>query len=155
MPSAKDNMADRELIFSRLLDAPIKLVWEIWTSPEHIKIWWGPDGFTNTIKKMDVQPNGEWNLTMHGPDGSDYEIKSVFREIVKYKKIVYEQFTAFKYVATIEFESRGEQTLLRWQMLFESKENLIDAAKTYGVDTGFKQNAQRLVDYLSQTIQPL
>jgi uncharacterized protein YndB with AHSA1/START domain len=150
MQPVKNSTADRELIFSRLLDAPIKLVWEVWTNPEHIKLWWGPDGFTNTIKKMDIKDNGAWDLIMHGPDGTDYEIKSVFREIIKHKKIVYEQLNHFKYVATIEFESRGEQTLLRWQMLFESKEYLIEAAKTYGVDKGFTQNAQRLVDYLSQ-----
>ena len=65
MQGVKSNTADRELIFSRLLDVPIKLVWEVWTNPEHIKLWWGPDGFTNTIKKMDIKPNGEWHLIMH------------------------------------------------------------------------------------------
>ena len=148
MLSVKDNTAARELIFSRLLNAPVKLVWKVWTSPEHVKLWWGPDGFTNTINKMDVKPGGEWELIMHGPDGTDHVIKIVFIEIVKYKKIVYKQFTDFKCLATIEFESRGEQTLLRWQMLFESKEYLIQAAKTYGVDKGLRQNAERLIDYL-------
>jgi uncharacterized protein YndB with AHSA1/START domain len=143
-----DDIAERELIFSRLLDAPVKLVWKVWTRPEHIKLWWGPDGFTNTINKMDIKPGGEWHLIMHGPDGTDYEIKSVFIEIVKYRKIVYKQLTQFRYIATIEFESRGEQTFLHWQMLFESKEYLIQAAKTYGVDKGLRQNAERLIDYL-------
>lgn len=150
MQNVKDNTAERELKFSRLLNAPIKFVWEVWTNPEHIRLWWGPDGFTNTIKKMNVQPNGEWELIMHGPDGRDYEIKSVFREIVKYKRIVYEQLTQFKYIATIEFENRKDKTFISWVMLFESKESLIEAAKTYGVDIGFKQNAERLVDYLLQ-----
>ena len=148
MPGVKDNTAERELIFSRLLDAPIALVWKIWTTPEDIKLWWGPDGFTNTIHKMDILPGGEWYLTMHGPDGRDYEIKSVFREIIKHKKIVYEQLTQFRYIATIDFESRGQQTHLRWHMLFESKEYLIQSAKTFGVDIGFRQNAQRLINYL-------
>jgi len=152
MSGVKNNTAERELIFSRLLDAPITLVWKIWTTPDHIKLWWGPAGFTNTIKKMDIKAGGEWNLIMHGPDGRDYEIQCAFKEIIKHKKIVYEQLTEFRYVATIEFESRGEQTFLRWQMLFESREYLVQAAKTYGVDIGFKQNAQRLVDYLSKTV---
>jgi hypothetical protein len=89
---------------------------------------------------------------MHGPDGIDYEIKSVFREIVKHKKIVYEQFTQFKCIATIQFESRGDKTFLHWQMLFESREYLIQAAKTYSVDTGLKQTAEKLIQYLSQKI---
>ncbi|HEY1870338.1 MAG TPA: SRPBCC domain-containing protein [Chitinophagaceae bacterium] len=108
----------------------------------------GPRGLTNTIKKMDIKPNGDWFLTMHGPDGTDYEIQSVFREIVKYKKIVYEQLNQFKYVATIQFESRGDKTFIHWEMLFESKESLAQAAKEYHVETGFRQNAERLVDYL-------
>ena len=64
--------------------------------------------------------------------------------------IVYESVNHFKYVATIKFESRNDKTFISWTLLFESKAYLIEAAKTYGVDTGFKQNAERLVDYLSK-----
>ena len=49
MPNEKSNTADRELRISRLLNAPIELVWKVWTDPDHIKKWWGPNGFTNTI----------------------------------------------------------------------------------------------------------
>jgi uncharacterized protein YndB with AHSA1/START domain len=42
----------------RIVKAPIDLVWKVWTSPEHIKHWWGPAGFTNTISEMDVRPGG-------------------------------------------------------------------------------------------------
>src|SRR4029077_15941419 len=101
MQSVKNDTADRELRISRLLKAPIELVWEVWTDPEHIKNWWGPNGFTNSISKMEVEPGGEWHLVMHGPDGTDYKNKSVFREIIKHKKIVYEHITAPKFLATI------------------------------------------------------
>jgi uncharacterized protein YndB with AHSA1/START domain len=148
MPDKKNNTAERELRFSKVLDATIKEVWEAWTNPEDIQHWWGPDGFTNTIIKMDIKNGGVWDLIMHGPDGTDYEIKSVFREIDQYKKIVYEQLTHFRYVATIEFESRKDKTFINWHMLFESKEHLIEAARTYKVDAGFRQNAERLVSYL-------
>lgn len=153
MQNVKNDVAGRQLVFSRLLDAPVKLVWKVWTDPEHIKLWWGPDGFRNTIQKMDMKPEGEWHLIMHGPDGTDYEIRSVFIEVIKHKKIVYKQLNQFRYIATIEFEERGNKTFLIWQMLFESKEYLIEAAKTYGVDTGFVQNAERLVSYLSTVNQ--
>src|SRR5882757_8916496 len=103
MESKKSNTADRELMLSRKLNAPIELVWEVWTKPEHIVNWWGPDGFTNTIHTMDVSPGGEWNLVMHGPDGTDYKNKSIFKEVIKYKKLVYEHF-APNFIATVEFE---------------------------------------------------
>jgi uncharacterized protein YndB with AHSA1/START domain len=88
MGNERSKPTDRELIFSRLLDAPIKLVWEVWTKPEVIKLWWGPADFKNTIKTMDVRPGGRWDLTMHSPAGIDYDIKAIFKEIVKHKKIV-------------------------------------------------------------------
>jgi len=148
MQSEKDSTADRELLITRELNAPIELVWEAWTTPEHIANWWGPNGFTNTISKMDMQPGGEWDLVMHGPDGTDYRNKSVFKEIVKHKRIVYEHITGPKFTATIEFEDRGEKTYLRWHMLFESREQFIQTVKTFKADEGLKQNVEKLGRYL-------
>ena len=88
MAAEKNSTADRELLLTRLLNAPIELVWEVWTDPKHLAQWWGPNGFSNTISQMDVQPGGEWNLVMHGPDGKDYKNKSVFKEVVMHRKLV-------------------------------------------------------------------
>src|SRR3954469_24322675 len=98
MQNQENNTADREISISRLFNAPIELVWEVWTKPEHIVQWWGPNGFTNTITKMEVAPGGEWDLIMHGPDGTDYKNKSVFKEVIKHKKIVYEHVSAPKFI---------------------------------------------------------
>ena len=148
MEKQKSNTADRELLLTRILDAPIELVWEVWTKPEHIALWWGPDGFTNTIQEMDVQPDGEWSLVMHGPDGTDYRNKSIFKEIIPYKKIVYDHISGPRFLATIEFESRGNQTFISWHMLFESAEQFIQVVKTFKADEGLKQNIEKLNAYL-------
>jgi len=150
MPNEKSNTADRELIISRLLNAPVELVWEVWTDPGHVKNWWGPDGFTNTISKMEIKPGGEWDLVMHGPDGTDYKNKSIFREIVKHKKIVYEHVSGPKFIATVEFESRGNTTFIKWHMLFESREQFIQTVKTFKADEGLKQNIEKLSGYLQR-----
>lgn len=144
----KSSTADRELIITRLLNAPVNLVWEVWTRPEHIKNWWGPNGFTNTIHLMDVKPGGEWNLTMHGSDGTDFKNKSVFKEIIMHKKIIYQHVSSPKFLATVEFESQGKKTLIKWQMLFESKEQFIQVVKTFRADEGLKQNIEKLDQYL-------
>jgi uncharacterized protein YndB with AHSA1/START domain len=107
MENKKSSTHDRELIISRKLNAPVDLVWEVWTKPEHIANWWGPNGFTNTIHTISVIPGGEWDLVMHGPDGTDYKNKSVFKEIILYKKIVYEHISSPRFVATIDFEEQG------------------------------------------------
>jgi uncharacterized protein YndB with AHSA1/START domain len=149
MQSEKNNTSDRELLLSRLLDAPVELVWEVWTHAEHIANWWGPDGFTNTISKMDLRPGGEWDLVMHGPDGTDYKNKSIFREVIQHKKIVYEHVSAPKFTATIQFERQGEKTLLTWHMLFESREVFLQTVKTFKADEGLKQNIEKLNHYLA------
>lgn len=92
MKTTNNNTTDRELHIARELNAHVELVWEVWTNPLHIAKWWGPAGFTNTIRKMDVEPDGEWLLTMHGPDGKNFPNKSIFKEIVPNEKIVFEHF---------------------------------------------------------------
>ncbi len=148
MQNTINDTSDREIRISRLLNAPVDLVWEVWTTPGHIKNWWGPDGFSNTITKMDVTPGGEWDLVMHGPDGTDYRNKSVFREVIKYRKIVYEHLTGPRFTSTIEFESRGSKTHISWQMLFETREELIQTVKKFKADEGLKQNVEKLSRYL-------
>ncbi|MDR3694616.1 SRPBCC family protein [Mucilaginibacter sp.] len=139
---------DRELLITRVLDAPVDLVWEAWTKPEHIANWWGPNSFTNTISKMDFTAGGEWDLVMHGPDGTDYKNKSIFKEIIPFKKIVYQHISAPGFIATIQFEEQGEQTLIKWHMLFETAEQFIQVVKTFKADEGLKQNIEKLNAYL-------
>jgi hypothetical protein len=65
MPGENNSDTGRELIFSRLLDAPLEQVWKVWTPPEHIQHCWGPNGFKNTITKMDVRilkPARPWSI---------------------------------------------------------------------------------------------
>ena len=145
----KSNTADRELILTRTLNAPVELIWEMWTNPEHIANWWGPNGFTNTITKMDIRPGGEWDLVMHGPDGTDFINNSVFREVIVNKKIVYEHTSAPHFISTIQFEEQGDKTNLRWHMVFESREEFIQVVKTFKADEGLKQNVEKLSAYLA------
>lgn len=152
MQKKESDTSDREIRISRLLDAPIDLVWEVWTDLEHIRNWWGPEGFTNTISKMDVRPDGEWDLIMHGPDGTDFKNKSVFKEIVRHKKIVYEHISTPHFVATINFESLGLKTKINWHMLFESKEQFIQVVKTFKADEGLKQNVEKLNSYVQSQL---
>jgi len=149
MQNEKSNTQDRELLLTRMLNAPIELVWQVWTNPEHLAQWWGPNGFTNTITKMDVQPEGEWDLVMHGPDGTDYKNKSVFKEVILHKKIVYEHISGPKFLATIEFDEQGDKTFIKWHMLFESKEQFIQTVKTFKADEGLKQNVEKLDRYVA------
>jgi uncharacterized protein YndB with AHSA1/START domain len=149
MENEKADTKNRELFLSRKINAPVELVWEVFTKPEHIVNWWGPDGFTNTITKMEVMPGGEWDLVMHGPDGTDYENKSIFKEIIPFKKIVYEHISYPHFIASIHFEVIEKETLINWHMLFDSNEEFIAVVKAYKADEGMKQNMEKLKVYLA------
>ncbi|WP_295799168.1 SRPBCC family protein [Mucilaginibacter sp.] len=144
----KSSTHDRELLISRTLNAPVELVWEVWTKPEHIAQWWGPDGFTNTINTMNVEPEGIWEFIMHSPNGANFKNRSIFKEVVPFKKIVYEHVVHPWIRATITFEERGEQTHLTWHMLFESAEEFIKVIKAHNAAEGQKQNVVKLAAYL-------
>ena len=144
-----ETTRNREMRITRTLKAPIDLIWEIWTSPEHIANWWGPDGFTNTIHKMDFQEGGEWKLTMHGPDGTNYPNRSIFREIISFKKIVFEHFNPH-FITTVLFESDGEETRIDWKGLFDTAEMFETVIKAHKADEGLKQSIERLEKYLSK-----
>jgi uncharacterized protein YndB with AHSA1/START domain len=96
---------------------------------------------------MDVRPGGEWDFMMHGPDGQDYKNQAVYREIVPFKKIVFNHF-APNFTATIEFEDKGDQTGLSWHMLFETAELFTAVVKAHKADKGLEENIEKLNVYL-------
>ncbi len=154
MTNTTTDTKDRELTVSRLLQAPRELVFEVWTKPEHIAQWWGPDGFTNTIQQMDVKPGGTWRFMMHGPDGSDYPNKIVYTEVVKPERLVYdhsgdgnEEVDPTRFQVIVTFEAQGNQTLLTMRSIFPSKEAL-EEVKKFGAVEGATQTVNRLVEFL-------
>ncbi len=147
MEQEHKGTASRSIQVTKRLSAPIDLVWKAWTNPEHIAKWWGPDGFTNTIHKMEVMADGEWRLTMHGPDGKNYPNKSIFMEIVPLEKIVFQHFNP-NYTATVIFESEEKETLIEWTMVFETPELFETVVKVFKADEGLNQNVEKLENYL-------
>lgn len=82
--------SDHEIITMWIFDTPREQVFEAWTDPYHLARWWGPYGFTNTFHEFDPRPGGVWRFVMRGPDGVDYPNKSVFIEIVRPERMVFD-----------------------------------------------------------------
>ena len=149
MHTENDNADNRAMRITKMLHAPIDLVWEAWTHPGQVAQWWGPTGFTSTIHTMDVVAGGEWRLTMHGPDGKNYPNRSVFLEIVSHQKIVFQHYNP-NYIATIVFEPHKAATLLDWTGTFETVELFDTVVKVFKADEGLYQNVEKLEHYLHQ-----
>ena len=144
-----ETTSDREIITTRILKASREEVFQLWILPEHIKHWWGPKGFTNTIHKMDVRPNGEWDFTMHGPDGTDYHNKSIFEEIVAPERIVFRHIKPMhRFKVTATFDALGDQMRLTFRMVFETAEEC-ERVRLFAVDAN-EENFDRLEDYLKK-----
>ena len=99
--------SDREIVTTRVFDAPRERVFKAWTDPDHLARWWGPQGFTNTFHEFDLRPGGVWRFVMHGPDGADYQNKSVFVEITKPERIVFDHVSGPRFRVTTTFREYG------------------------------------------------
>ncbi len=147
--------ADREIVVSRVLDAPREMVWDAWIDPQEVVRWWGPRGFTTTVETMDVRPGGVWRQVMHGPDGTEYPNNSVFTEVVRPERIAFDHGGAatgrkgVNFRATWTFEELNRhQTRVTMRSVFPSAQDRERVVKEYGALEGGKQTLERLEEHL-------
>lgn len=144
------DTANRQVVAGRLINAPRDRVFKAWTDPMEVAQWWGPEGFTNTIEKMEVKPGGTWKLMMHGPDGANYKNKSVFVEVVKPSRLVYLHVTGPKFQMTVTFDEVHSKTRICTQMLFETVEEYSQAVNVFSIEAGAIQTLDRLENFLKK-----
>jgi len=144
----RNGMSNRELRVSQLLDAPVEFVWEAWTKPQRLLQWWGPDGSSTTISRMEVRPGGKFDYVLRGA-GMEIDSMSMFLEVERHRKIVYQHLTTPKFTTTIGFEPRGNQTFLTWSVEFEMIEQFTVATEKYGAAEVLKQALGRLGEHVA------
>jgi uncharacterized protein YndB with AHSA1/START domain len=144
-----EGITNREVIIVATIHAPVDDVWNAWTKPEHLTHWWGPAGFTTTIHTMNLEKGGEWNLTLHGPDGTNFPNRSVFLEIIPLRKISFEHFNPH-FITTVHFQAVGDHTSMDWTLLFDTAEMRDIVVKAHKAEEGQRQNVERLEKYLSE-----
>lgn len=150
------DVAAREVVNSRVFDAPRELVFQAFTDPRHIGEWWGPNGFTITTERMDVRPGGEWVFVMHGPDGTDYPNRIVYLEIERPSKLVYKHGTGEaddpgQFETTVTFREQDGQTHLTMRALFLTAAARDYVVKEHNAIEGGKQTLGRLAAYLARS----
>jgi uncharacterized protein YndB with AHSA1/START domain len=100
--------ADRELVLTRLINAPRAKVYRAWTDPELLKQWFAPKPYTTPIVEIDVRPGGSAYFVMRGPDGKDLPNRGVYLEVVPNEKLV----STDAYVAAWEPSDKPFMTLI-------------------------------------------
>jgi uncharacterized protein YndB with AHSA1/START domain len=100
--------ADRELVLTRLINAPRAKVYRAWTDPALLKQWFAPKPYTTPIVEIDVRPGGSAYFVMRGPDGKDLPNRGVYLEVVPNEKLV----STDAYVAAWEPSEKPFMTLI-------------------------------------------
>jgi len=146
-----------ELTLTRMIDAPRDLVFRAWTDPAQLARWWGPSGFTTTMKSWEARAGGAILLEMNAPYGAVYPMSGAFREVVPTERIV---FTAsaldpqgrpiFEILNTVTFADKGGKTMLTLNARVLSKGPEADKYLG-GQEEGWSQSLVRLGDLFTGT----
>lgn len=149
--TAAEAVAERELVVTRILDAPRALVFKAWTEPDRAARWWGPQGFVTLYCKMDVRPGGAFRVCMRSPEGTEYWKQGVYREVVEPERLVFtfawedpDGRPGHETMVTVTFAEHGTKTRLTLhQGVFET----VTARDSH--QSGWTSTVERLADYLA------
>ncbi len=155
--------SEREIVITRVFNAPRELLWKAWNDPAHVEKWWGPRCFTTRVTELDLRVGGRWRYVMVGPDGAEYPVTGVFREVVPYERIVTSDDFAEGFantqnldlpqgiVMTALFEDLGSQSRLTLRL---SHPTLEDRRKheAMGVVGGWNSSFDCLDDHLATLV---
>lgn len=144
--------SDREVVITRVFDAPRELVFKAFTDPALIPHWWGPRSQETSVDKMDVRPGGVWRFVHRDQDGNEHGFNGVYREIVPPERLVYtfewEGLPGHVHVETVTLESRDGKTTVRDHALFQSVEDRDGMVKS-GMEAGAAESMDRLAEFLA------
>lgn len=143
--------SDREIAMTRVVNAPRSLVWDAWTSPEHVPNWLlGPEGWTMPLCEIDLRPGGAWHYVWRRSDGSEMEMRGAYQEIAPPDRLVSTESWGGDWPETINtlvLTEDGGKTTISQTVLYPSKEAR-DAALETGMKDGVVVSFDRLVEYL-------
>jgi uncharacterized protein YndB with AHSA1/START domain len=149
-----DNSNDtskRTLSLKRTFNAPVKLVWEAWTQPEHIVNWWGPKGMKVKVVEHDFRVGGQWKYTMAMPDGSEFISDGIYSAIVEFQKIFssanFKPMTSGVEIQAL-FEENGDKTNFIFNVVHPTEEYCKQQEKM-GFYNGWSSAFERLETFVS------
>ena len=137
--------SDRQIVVTRLFDAPRALVFEAWTKAEHVARWWDPSGVPLAVCEIDLRPGGAFRWVNRAPDGGEgHSFTGNYREIVPPERLVFSDLLG---TGTLVFTEEGKKTKLTITIECATKKDR-DALLQMRVDAGTAQTLENLAAYL-------
>lgn len=144
--------SDREVVLTRVFDAPRHLVFDAFTKPELLKRWFGPRGFSLVVCEVDLKVGGSFRFVLRGPDGREMGMRGVYREITPPERSVhmesFDDFPGVESQVTAVFVEQGGKTTLTATVLYPSPE-VRDAVVKSGMEHGAAETYDRLAELLA------
>ena len=146
---------DREIMITRVFDAPREVVFKAYSDPKLIPQWWGPASLKTTVDKMDRRPGGLWRFTQRAPDGNEYAFNGVYREIVPPERVVstfeFEAMPGHVVVDTVTFEDLDGRTRVTVRSLFQTAADR-DGMLQSGMEVGARESWERMAELLRSIV---
>ncbi|MGQ0712171.1 MAG: SRPBCC family protein [Gemmatimonadaceae bacterium] len=142
---------DKEIVISRVFDAPRRLVWDAHTNPKHLPQWMlGPAGWTMPVCEIDLRPGGAWRFVWRKSDGAEMEMTGLYREVKPPERLVHTEKWGPEWPETVNTMILREQsgkTTLTATVAYPSREAR-DAALKTGMKDGANESYERLEAHL-------
>jgi len=142
---------DREIVMTRVFDAPRNLVFDAFSKPELLKRWFGPRGWSLVVCEVDFKVGGKWRFVLRGPDGREMGMRGVHREIAPPERTVHlEMFDDYpgESIVTAVFVEENGKTTMTATVLYESQV-IRDAVIKSGMEHGAAETYDKLAEYLA------
>jgi uncharacterized protein YndB with AHSA1/START domain len=144
--------SDKEILLTRVIDAPRELVFKAYTDPKAIPQFWGPRKYTTVVDKMDVRPGGKWRFIQKDEEGQEFAFNGEYREVKAPEKLVhtfeFEPLAGHIAVEHVTFEDMGDKTKIVDRMNFDNKED-----RDGMVESGMESGAAELWDRFEELVQ--
>jgi uncharacterized protein YndB with AHSA1/START domain len=144
--------SDREIVITRVFNAPRRLVFEAYTNPAHLPHWMlGPQGWTMPVCEIDLRVGGAWRFVWRHSDGTEMAMRGVYQEIAPPERLVSRESWGGDWPETLNTLLLSEQdgkTTITQRVLYPSREAR-DAALKTGMQEGMDQSFERLGEYLA------
>jgi uncharacterized protein YndB with AHSA1/START domain len=141
----------RELVISRIFDAPRALVFEAWSKPEHLVHWFCPNGFTLPVCEMDFRVGGSYRLCMRASDGNEHYARGVYLDIVPAERIVwtstFEDMPGSEILTTVTFADHERKTKLTVHQTYS-----FESDRTHGARQGWTETLEHLATYVAKNL---
>lgn len=144
--------SEKEILLTRVIDAPRELVFKAYTDPKAIPQFWGPHKYTTVVDKMDVRPGGAWRFIQKDEEGNESAFHGEYSEVKAPEKLVhtfiYEPMPEHIATEHVSFEDLGDRTRIVDLMSFSSKE-----ARDGMVQSGMESGSAELFDRFEKMLQ--